>query len=130
MRAILQEHFVAGRLEWADLAARIAASDGARTRRDLERLVTDLPPIPGMALTSGEDHSAGKIRRGPSEADVERSLKIALYLFLPLVILVYGVALLGVTVSHWLTHATPAARLLALACLVTVIAGTVYLLMW
>ena len=41
----LNEHFEAGRLDMAEHQDRIAQALGARTRRDLAGLLTDLPPL-------------------------------------------------------------------------------------
>ncbi|WP_147268259.1 DUF1707 SHOCT-like domain-containing protein [Spongiactinospora rosea] len=47
---ILREHFAVGRLRDDELMARLDAAQTARNWGDLQRLLADLPPIPGMAL--------------------------------------------------------------------------------
>ncbi|WP_202610202.1 DUF1707 SHOCT-like domain-containing protein [Herbidospora solisilvae] len=48
--AVLREHYAVGRLDDQELSTRLAAAQTAVTWGDLNELIRDLPPIPGMPL--------------------------------------------------------------------------------
>ncbi|WP_198168184.1 DUF1707 SHOCT-like domain-containing protein [Herbidospora yilanensis] len=48
--AVLREHYAVGRLDDQELSTRLAAAQTAVTWGDLNELMHDLPPIPGMPL--------------------------------------------------------------------------------
>ncbi|TKK89591.1 DUF1707 domain-containing protein [Herbidospora galbida] len=48
--AVLREHYAVGRLDDRELSTRLAAAQTAVTWGDLNELMRDLPPIPGMPL--------------------------------------------------------------------------------
>ena len=69
--AQLREHFVAGRLTFDELTERIDAALTAKTQRQLDRLMADLPRPP--RLTRGEE--------APPAPDAGRFVVFAMLLF-------------------------------------------------
>jgi hypothetical protein len=55
----LGQHFQDGRLDQAEFGERMTAAMAARTRADLDGLLTDLPPGPGRSDSLAAGQSAG-----------------------------------------------------------------------
>jgi len=71
--AQLREHFVAGRLTFDELTERIDAALVAKTQRQIDALMADLPRPP-KAADAGRDSQ-------PADSDASRFLVFALLLF-------------------------------------------------
>ncbi|WP_214109639.1 DUF1707 SHOCT-like domain-containing protein [Acrocarpospora catenulata] len=73
---ILREHFAVGRLNEQELSTRVAAAQSAVTWDDVQELLADLPPIPGMSLQApsadGTFQESYKARR-PTSASTSYS---------------------------------------------------------
>jgi len=69
----LREHFVAGRLTFDELTERIDAALIAKTQRQIEALMADLPRPPRAARTSGS--SRKKIRKDKLETEANKKKK-------------------------------------------------------
>jgi len=48
----LSDAAAAGRIDPEELAERVQAADGARTRAEIDQLLADLPPVPSVGLAS------------------------------------------------------------------------------
>jgi hypothetical protein len=75
----LREHFVAGRLTFDELTERIDAALIAKTQRQIEALMADLPRPPRAARTSGS--SGGVPAMATAAPDPGRFLVLAMLLF-------------------------------------------------
>jgi hypothetical protein len=60
----LGQHFQDGRLDQAEFDERVTAAMAARTRRDLEGLLTDLPSAAGRSDSLAAGQAAGTTLRG------------------------------------------------------------------
>jgi hypothetical protein len=99
--AELGQHFQDGRLDQAEFEERVAAAIAAKTQRDLDQLLTDLPPEPAEkpGRTAREPGSAGT-PGAPSWRSLKRTRVLGL---LPLVAvaMVIGSLLAGDEPHGW-----------------------------
>jgi hypothetical protein len=78
--AELREHYAQGRLSMEDFQQRLDAALAARTRGDLDRLISDLPsvrppgtPLPAPSSGNWRHHGRGGAGSGPAARSVRCS---------------------------------------------------------
>jgi Domain of unknown function (DUF1707) len=57
--SLLRRHHVDGRLDWDEFSERLERASQARTREELQALLTDLPPVSGPGAVGGPGTAGG-----------------------------------------------------------------------